>query len=340
MVAWSKIISVRGAELTEEQIQEQMPNLYASLLPLLRRCHEKLATFTQEVDASVSIDGTHASAHCYFISLDGNQRPRIDDFTVFLASKVTDFSIPRSRILKALREGAASGSTSPIDALNAEARALFTSQPRSGEGGEVLLSVLSENFLELPQLFTKMVLKTSTEMHAHGADGIHAGVTSSGHLALYWGESKLHADISKAISNCLDSLAPFLKEAGGSRAKPKRDIHLMRDGVDVPSESLMNALKQYLDPDDPMHNNVEFRGLCLVGFDSDCYPTTPNTGCPEDVKKALTEGLIRLIKSFSTSCKNRKLDTFHIDVFFFPFPDVESFRKAFRRELGFADEKV
>jgi hypothetical protein len=38
-----------------------------------------------------------------------------------------------------------------------------------------------------------MSLKTSREMHVHGTDGIHARMEDDGRLALYWGESKLHA---------------------------------------------------------------------------------------------------------------------------------------------------
>ena len=39
----------------------------------------------------------------------------------------------------------------------------------------MLLYMLVQAFLGLPQLLCKMPLKTSSEMHYHGADGIHIG---------------------------------------------------------------------------------------------------------------------------------------------------------------------
>ncbi len=74
----------------------------------------------------------------------------------------------------------------------------------------MLLYLLAERFLGLPQVLCKMDLKTDSRMHYHGADGVYASVTEEGLLKLFWGESKIYADATDAIRDFLKSLAPFL----------------------------------------------------------------------------------------------------------------------------------
>jgi len=175
------------AILDEQAVAEHNPDLYALLIPLLRTKADALDAYVEMVACNAVISSTYTQAHCYFIALDGNRRPRVNDFAKFIGTRITDFAIPRVEISRALNEALRAGSTAPIVSLNTKARNLFTRLPKSGEGGEVLLSILAETFLRLPQLFTKMVLKTSAEMHVHGSDGIHVGVNHQNcNLAVYW----------------------------------------------------------------------------------------------------------------------------------------------------------
>ncbi len=242
--------------LTESEIAQQSLDLSNSLHPLLRAEPSQLKTYLEKVAYRVAISGTQTQAHCYFVALDGNHRPRVNDFARFVAERIVDFAIPRSEIKRALNEAQSTGSTAPITRLNNRAKNLFTKLPKSGEGGEVLLSLMAEGFLNIPQLFTKMVLKTSSEMHVHGSDGIHAGVNEHGNLALYWGESKLYKNVNEAIKACFASLAPFLLDSGGSGATQERDLQLMRDGLSLDDPVLLEALKHFLNPDDPMFNKM------------------------------------------------------------------------------------
>lgn len=325
--------------LTEQEIAAQYPDIYESLIPLLRTPPEEINTFLNTVEMDVGIANTQTHAHCHFISLDGNKRPRVKDFAKFIGNKITDFSIPRSEIKRALNEGLKTNSAAPMDRLNSKARNLFTSLPTSGEGGEVLLSVLAEAFLKLPQIFTKMVLKTNPQMHVHGSDGVHVGVNSTnGNLALYWGESKLYADAADAARECFASLAPFLLNTGGGGASQNRDLQLMRDGIDLNDEQLESALKHYLDPNDPLFNNVEYRGLCLIGFNSVAYPTDPNTKEMKQVEKDIKYAFESRKNHIQNRVISENIHSFEIEVFCLPFPSVEDFRKAFRAELGLANE--
>ena len=54
----------------------------------------------------------------------------------------------------------------------------------------MLLFMLAERFLKLPQILCKMALKTDSRLHYHGADGVYAGVTQEGVLKLYWGSRR------------------------------------------------------------------------------------------------------------------------------------------------------
>jgi len=321
--------------LDEQAIAEQYPDMYNRLIPLLRTASGDLDAYLETVCCDVGIDNTRTQAHCHCIALDGNKRPKVEDFARFIGHKITDFAIPRSEFQRALNKAIHTGSAAPINKLNAKARNLCSRLPKSGEGGEVLLSVLAETVLRLPQMFTKMVLKTNTEMHVHGSDGIHVGVNkSNGNLALYWGESKLHGNAAQAARECFASIAPFLLDAGGSAATQNRDLELMRDGIDFDNRELEDALKGYLDPDDPKSRQLEYRGLCLIGFDSDAYPTTANSKEMEQVKHDIET----IFDDRKTHIKKRvieeRIDTFEIEVFCLPFPSVEEFRQAFRSELG------
>jgi hypothetical protein len=325
--------------MDEQTIATNHPDLYNSLIPLLRTKKGDLGAYLQTVAIGTNIDNTKAKAHCHFISLDGNKRPRVKDFARFLGRRITDFAIPRSEINKALINASKTGSASPMDDLNSKARSLFTRLPKSGEGGELLLSVLAESVLELPQLFTKMKLKTNPEMHVHGSDGVHAGVNKdTGNLILYWGESKLYNDVTSATFECFSSLAPFLLDSGGSTAAQESDLRLMRDGIDLHNADLESALKMYLDPDNPMFNKIEFRGLCLIGFDSEHYPTEPNSKEIEQLKDELENVFNSRKAHIEKRLTEEKIHSFEIEIFCLPFPSVEDFRKAFRKELGLDNE--
>lgn len=321
--------------LDEKTVALQYPDIYKSLIPLLRTEPDELDAYLETVACNVEINDTKTQAHCYFITLDGNKRPRVNDFAKFLGTRIVDFAIPRTEISRALNRAVRTGSTAATTSLNMKARQLFTRLPNSGEGGEILLSILAETFLRLPQLFTKMVLKTSTEMHVHGCDGIHVGVNQlSGNLAVYWGESKLYEDVGAAVRNCFSSLSPFLLGAGGSGGAQERDLQLMRDGLSLDDVDLVEALKRYLDPDDPLFLKLEYRGLCLVGFDSDSYPSSPNTKEAQEVKKGIETAFEKNKKQILRRVKAEKIGSFVIEIFCLPFPNVDIFRKAFRTELG------
>lgn len=327
--------AVKGAGIPVVAESDEAPGstgLKNALERLARGERTDLAALLHEVEVDVLLDGTKLTCHCYALKIDGNGRPRVGALADAICESMTDFAIPRSRIEEARARDASTGSTRNMTRLQNEARGLFTDIENSGEGGELLLFVLAEILLKLPQVLCKMSLKTNTRMHVHGVDGVHAGVDpDTGRLALYWGESKIYADATTAIRECLASLAPMLVREGPQSAA-SRDLQLLQRAMDVNDAALELALKQFLDPRHEAHNALEFRGLCLVGFDCDAYP---HMGAQQEaVVSAVLGQLPRWKQALARRVREEALDAFALHVFCVPFPDVEAFRKEMQRFIG------
>jgi hypothetical protein len=260
----ARVMAAKARRSLEERIEA-----------LVRGDKSDLSSYLHEVEASVRHAGTAATLHCYSLALDGASMPRVDDLVKAICWRVVDYAIPRSEIARAKAYDQKFNTQRATTELVAKARSLFAPVKKSGEGGELLLYMLVQTYLRLPQLFCKMPHKTNKKMHVHGIDGIHAGVSSTGDLILYWGESKLHKTISKSVSECMDSLKPYV--CPSAKVDPReRDLQLLRANLDLDDARLTDAILKYLDPDDPKFNKTLTQGICLVGFDYNAYPTKPN----------------------------------------------------------------
>jgi hypothetical protein len=304
-----------------------------ALKRLARRTPTALAGLLHDVESHVVVDGTQVTAHCHCLQLDGNGRPRTEDLVRVIAEHVLDYAIPRSQIREADEEYQRTKSTQKIVRLADEARSLFTDLEQSGEGGELLLFALAEEILQLPQLICKMSLKTNARMHVHGADGLHAcAEPKTGKLLLYWGESKIYGDVTAAVRECLASIRPMLAEYSSGQ----RDLQLLQRHADLDAPALEAALKKYLDPDAAEFNSLEFRGLCLVGFDCDAYPPGPSPTQLAAVAKQIATTLPMWRSHVKKRITEEKLDSFAMHFLFVPFPSADNFRRLLRDKLGMA----
>lgn len=307
--------------------------LAEALKRLARGTPTALAGLLHDVESHVIVDSTQVTAHCHCLKLDGNGRPRTEDLVKVIAEHVLDYAIPRSQISEAYEEYRRSHSTQKLMRLAVEARSLFTDLEQSGEGGELLLFALAEKLLQLPQLICKMSLKTNTRMHVHGADGLHAGADpGTGKLLLYWGESKIYGDITSAVRDCLASIRPMLAEYSSAQ----RDLQLLQRHADLDNPEIEAALKKYLDPDTEEFNSLEFRGLCLVGFDCDAYPTGPSTTQIAEMAQRIAAALPTWRGHVKRRIAEEKLDAFAMHFLFVPFPSADGFRQLLRESLGVA----
>lgn len=292
-----------------------------------------LGAVLASVEKDALIDGTKISVHTHCLALGPTKKPNVAEFAKQLAQYVTEYAIPQTRIREAYDHQARTRTSNQVNLLKTEASTLFTEIGNSGEGGELILFVLGEVFLKLPQLICKMDLKTSTSMHYHGADGLHVGAEGDS-LILYWGESKIHEDPIGAIRDCLASLAPLLNGPGGLGSAEERDIQLLQRGIDFNDPELECALKAFLDPKNPKYNTTEFRGLCLVGFNESCYPEKPNTVKLDAVMSSIAAEIPKWKKQIKKRAKVEGIETFAMHFFCLPFPSIDEFRLNFRKALG------
>ena len=111
-----------------------------------------------------------------------------------------------------------------------------------------------------------MVLKTNSEVHYHGADGVYGKYdTETQKYCLYWGEAKIYADVRQALSSCFDSIKTLLTEEGVDGTRKERDMDLFRTNLDFDNPEI-NILKTYNRID--LNSAVESRLLALAQNDS------------------------------------------------------------------------
>src|SRR6185437_3844753 len=294
---------------------------------------EELEVHLALVDRDVTIPGTKVTAHFHCLTTDGNGKVRVARLAEYMRNSLTNYAIPRSRIEQAKARDAKFKDTTATARLHYEAKGAFTDLEKSGEGGELLLYLLAERFLKIPQIMCKIDLKTSSHMHYHGADGVYAAVDNAGLLNLYWAESKLYDKASTAITDCLKSLSPFLLEDDPADAKRERDLLLLKDKVDLGSEVLTASLKDYFDRSKPRSNRVKYCGIALVGFDSSIYPANGEAAVETliaDATKALADWSAHIAKRIS----EEKLQDFNIHFLCVPLPSAEDLRTEFKKALG------
>lgn len=290
------------------------------------------------IERDVTIDGLLIKIHCHCLTVDGNGRVEPHRLAEFMRNAAANYAIPRSKLVAAKERDCKFNSTEAVAELVERAKRSFTDLAKSGEGGEMLLFLLAERFLKLPQILCKMDLKTDTRMHYHGADGVYAGVTSEGTLKLYWGESKIYGDVSAAIRECLKSLAPFLIEPENEEAERERDLVLLSDKADLSNPTLTSALKKYFDKSSVMSKRVQYCGLALVGFDAPFYPTDGVKAVADEIAAAARNELTGWRDSIGARIKAEKLEQMEIALFCIPLPSAEGFRAAFLKAMGIKEQ--
>lgn len=309
-------------------------DLDAALKRSLRGDPSKISTHLICLKRDIVVGKTKTLLHCYFLPLDGNGRVRMKPLAEFLRDQIIDYAISRRTIKEAYEQTEDTGSMAAISSLHERARRLFTHLANSGEGGELLLFAMAEAIFGITQIICKMTLKTSTSMHYHGSDGVYAEARPDGGLNLFWGESKIYADATAAIRNCLESLAPFLIDPDGEDAARGQDILLINEFANFSDERLVNALKRFLDKNDKSSLTVRHCGFALSAFDCSSYPV----GNAETTADALAETVSKEIAGWSQTTDQRviqeKLQAFDIHFVCVPLPSASEFRTYFLELLG------
>lgn len=290
------------------------------------------------VERDITIDGHAVKVHCHCLTVDGNGRVQPHRLAEFMRNAVVDYAIPRSKVAAAKARDLKYNSTEATTGLVEQAKRSFTDLAKTGEGGEMLLFLLAERFLKLPQILCKMDLKTDTRMHYHGADGVYAGVTPDGLLKLYWGESKVYKNGGAAIRDCLASLAPFLIEPDSEDAERERDLLLLSDKADLTKTELTDALRRYFDKSSVMSKRVRYCGVALVAFDAPFYPAAGVKAVSEEIVEASRQALAEWSGKVGERLNAEKLSDIEIEFLCIPLPSADGFRAAFLKAMGIKDE--
>ena len=313
-------------------------DLDAVLKKVLRGETGKVNTHLIELRKDVLVGSTQTRLHCYFLPLDAHGRVRVKPLAEFLREQVIDYAIPRKTIQEAQDQSKRTGSMAPISKLHERAKGLFTHLAKSGEGGELLLFAMAEAIFGLTQIICKMTLKTSPSMHYHGSDGVYAQARTDGGLNLYWGESKIFGDVTKAIRDCLASLAPYLVDPDGQDSARHQDILLINEFANFGDERVVDGLKRFLDLDDPASLKTRHCGIALVGFNCDAYPED----APQNTVELIADAIKKQLSGWTDSVGNRvaheKLENFDIHFICIPMRSADEFRKHFLSLMGAPNE--
>ena len=310
-----------------------MKRITKSLDNLLIKSKGEINSRIEEVSFNVEIEDTKTRGYCYCLKVDANGNLRLKDLIDYIDEKIVEYAIPKKEIDEAKKYQDDTGSPSKTIKLRKKAEKLFTDLEKTGEGGEILLYILVQEFLKLPQLISKMSLKTSGQLHYQGADGIHVKFDSNVNaLNLYWGESKMYQKINDAIKSCLDSIKGFLLDPLSADSVYERDLQLISSNIvsNVNDTELEDKLVRYFDKDDDLSNNLIYKGVCFIGFDYDKYPSEDLQKTTKEIKEDIKNEISKWYKNLSLKINSHpKLNLKEIHVFLMPFPSVAEFRKYY-----------
>lgn len=302
------------------------------LKEFIRGDSNALESHLECVTKDFPIPGTQTKLHGHFVIVDQNGNERLNLLAQAMRDKITDYAIPRKKFKEAQQKDLATGTGKNVVNLYEDAKKLFTDLEQTGEGGELLLFMLAENFLGLPQLLCKMSLKTDKRDHFKGSDGVYVGVDDKSNLLLYWGESKVYNDIQSSIRECLKSLGPFLLEPENDEALREEDIMLLNTHINIDKPEIIEALKNYLDKHHPQNRKVKYCGVALAAFNHDCYKDVDKT------IETISAKISAEIGNWSSRVKGRlteeKLENHEIHFFCIAISCADKFREEFKKVIG------
>jgi len=219
-----------------------------------------------------------------------------------------------------------------IPALWRKARERFVISNISGEPGEIILFALLETEKNAPQLLNKMALKTDSQLHYQGLDGIHIKVDEK-NIQLYYGESKLHKDRTSGINTAISQLEEFHKNPTDEQF----ELNLVSNNIDVSKfGNSVDLIMKYLSPYTKDKTNLSKRYAVFIGYDWDKLLPTSISSIKDDLEGTLKRLFSSEIDSIITICSQKCQSVLkgRIDFFFIPFPSVQEFRTYFKEGIS------
>lgn len=324
----------KEAEISLEDIIASLRGDYAHLSARLR-----------ELQHNVVCEFNDVTLRLHFPSF-RQRNATVHELVEAISLHITNFALSREEVKTVdIQYGKISANAfrEETTKLNQEAIRLFIKTAkatgRNGECGELLLYLLTEWKLNAPQIISKMSLKTNTDMPIHGSDGVHARYCSTmKRLYLYWGEAKLHARVTSAISDAAKSISTAL-----SPEAINHEIGLIKKNINFSGlDDIAKAeFIEFLNPMTEKYNNRFDVVTCLIGFNFDGYQTVAaDNGDDAEQRFAslATEQLKSIAPTISRNLKNQGLEKITLELFLLPLPSVQDLRNLFQDKIGWKNE--
>jgi hypothetical protein len=209
---------------------------------------------------------------------------------------------------------------------------------KGGEIGELILFHILELVEHAVQITNKMSLKTSGNMHFHGADGVHFGVKGNLKI-LYFGESKTGMKFSSVLYDAMESVNEFCKSR-----KYKREIELATGyPSDYLTKEVQAEIKEYLTSSKPDLNQFTHTYAILLAYDTKELKNLENATFhgPELIARVHNYYKSKIEEITSTIIeKHSEYPDLQNKLFIFyliPFKDLPSVRDAVLKEVNNAD---
>ncbi len=264
----------------------------------------------------------------------------VDALVEYIYRSLVPYCLPREEVRRITEKAYNDQDMNAFISLGDRARELFVrtsgAAKSGGEAGELILYLILEALVKAPLLVSKMSLKTNSNMHVHGRDGVHVRYCPKlKGLVLHLGEAKLHKQLSKGIDDAIDSITQYL----GDRALRAREVsiihtHMDLAGLDPDAEvHLREMLNPYAMPRPPRREIH----TCLIGFN---YPAYDKVAGPssEEVEAAFREQYEKRAKEIAEQIREKAGKNLsppnNLQFFVMPFPDIELFRTTFAQKIG------
>src|SRR5690606_6225302 len=114
----------------------------------------------------------------------------------------------------------------------------------------------------------------------------------------------------------------------------KRDMELISANLNVADDELKEALLLYFDKDHPASKRINYRGVALVGFTEESYPSIQNTKTQKELLEEISEKIEDWVGKIKQAIgKHAGLEMVEIHFFLVPMDNVNTFRDEFRKSL-------
>jgi hypothetical protein len=241
-------LSGQGADYSASKLIDDTA-LAAAIIALLKD-HSNLGIRLKEIPYDWTDAAHRLTGKFYYITF-ADGVPTVNELVEYLYDCLIPYCLPKKLYEQVLQSAAPSKDFARIVRLGDEAKSLFISAKNQldsgGEAGELILYALLEWALKAPRLVSKMYLKTNKNMPVHGTDGIHVGYDEvTNLLTIYFGESKIYTDFSKAADAAFKSMSELISNSG----QISREINILNNlsDLDALSQPVQDRIAEFIDP--------------------------------------------------------------------------------------------